>query len=483
MQIRNLSLRLRIFISMILLTLLSFLLIAIVTIHQYKVQADEYHESRLKRKEGSIKKSIDVVLDNTTFELITQKLPYIFKDAIFDLKKIHNLDISIYDLEGNLLLSSFNSFIKDSSRNQLYPGVLEGLSSDMDHRIVIKSKLSNENIQSVYFYLTDRKYNNIGILNLEYVKDNSEQNRELEQYLSSLAFVYIFIFVFAIIIAYFLSSYITRSIITVSEKIKKTRLNKRNEKIALQGVSAEIFTLVNSYNEMIDELEDSAVKLAKGEREQAWREMAKQVAHEIKNPLTPMRLTVQSYERKFDPNNPDTQQKLHEFCKSLIQQIDTMSSIASAFSDFAKMPTQKKEDLNVVEVVKLSIDIFALDYIYFQSNESVIMARLDKTQLIRVMTNLVKNATQAMEGHENPKIIVSVQSKKDSVQISVSDNGKGIPEDLKAKVFEPKFTTKTSGMGLGLPMVKNIIEAYKGTIKFTSEAGKGTIFTINLPKN
>ena len=136
-----------------------------------------------------------------------------------------------------------------------------------------------------------------------------------------------------------------------------------NEKIILKDASAEMFTLVNSFNEMVDELEESAVKLAKGEREQAWREMAKQVAHEIKNPLTPMRLTVQSFQRKFDPTDPNIDGKINEFSKTLIQQIDTMSSIASAFSNFAKMPTQNREELNVVKVVKYALDIFTEDYI------------------------------------------------------------------------------------------------------------------------
>ena len=261
-----------------------------------------------------------------------------------------------------------------------------------------------------------------------------------------------------------------------------TRLNKRNEKIILKDASAEIFTLVNAYNAMIDELEESAVKLAKGEREQAWREMAKQVAHEIKNPLTPMRLTVQSFQRKFDVNDPQINDKISEFSKTLIQQIDTMSSIASAFSNFAKMPTQNRENLDVVEVVKHALDIFTEDYISFFPKQDSIIAELDKTQLIRIITNLVKNAAHAIEEVENKKIEVTVTKDNGNVIIKVADNGKGISDEDKVRVFEPKFTTKSSGMGLGLPMVKNIVEAYNGTITFTSQINKGTVFKIMLPK-
>lgn len=195
-----------------------------------------------------------------------------------------------------------------------------------------------------------------------------------------------------------------------------------------------------------------------------------------------MRLSVQSFQRKFDPEDPEIHQKVEEYSKTLIQQIDTMSSIASAFSNFAKMPAQQNETLNVVQIVKLALDIFSEDYIVFVADEKEIISQLDRTQLIRVITNLVKNATQAVADEKDPKIVVSVMSEDDVVRISVSDNGKGISEENIARIFQPKFTTKSSGMGLGLAMVKNIVETYKGTITFTSQNGKGTTFTVTFPK-
>src|SRR5690606_7931061 len=244
----------------------------------------------------------------------------------------------------------------------------------------------------------------------------------------------------------------------------------------------EIRALVTSYNSMIDQLEESAIKLAKSEREHAWREMAKQVAHEIKNPLTPMRLSVQSFQRKFDPADPTIIKKVEEYSKTLIQQIDTMSSIASAFSNFAKMPAQQSESLDVVSIVKMALDIFTEDYLVFSAEEEEIIAKFDRTQLIRVVTNLVKNAIQAIPETKDPKIVVSVFSDAEQVNIIVSDNGIGISEENKQRIFEPKFTTKTSGMGLGLGMVKNIVETYNGNITFTSESGKGTTFKVTFPK-
>ncbi|MCB0425093.1 MAG: GHKL domain-containing protein, partial [Mangrovimonas sp.] len=288
--------------------------------------------------------------------------------------------------------------------------------------------------------------------------------------------------VLAVVLAYFLSSYITKSFNAISEKMNQISLDRRNEKLDVSTVSSEISSLVNAYNSMVDQLEESASQLAKSEREQAWREMAKQVAHEIKNPLTPMRLSVQSFERKFDPQDPDIIKKVQEYSKTLIQQIDTMSSIASAFSNFAKMPAQQNEMLNVVEVVKIVLDIFTEDYISFQAEEEEIIAKFDRTQLIRVVTNLVKNATQAIPDDKQPRVEVSVFSQEQWVVITVKDNGIGISEENKYKIFEPKFTTKSSGMGLGLAMVKNIVETYQGNITFTSQLGVGTTFKVSFPK-
>ncbi|MFZ4106470.1 sensor histidine kinase, partial [Flavobacterium sp.] len=213
-------------------------------------------------------------------------------------------------------------------------------------------------------------------------------------------------------------------------------------------------------------------------------EMAKQVAHEIKNPLTPMRLTVQSFQRKFDPEDPDLKQKLNDYSKTLIQQIDTMSSVSSAFSNFASMPAQQNETLNVVEVVEFSLEIFNEEYLHFESKEEEIITIMDRTQLVRIITNLVKNAIQAIpEEQEQKSILVAVKRGETMVNITVKDNGIGIEIENRNRIFEPKFTTKNSGMGLGLGIIKNIIENYTGTITFESQPGKGTTFIVSLPIN
>jgi nitrogen fixation/metabolism regulation signal transduction histidine kinase len=458
-------------------------LIAAVTIYQYKEQTSEYNQERLERKEASVKASINYWLNSgNTFALETKNIPYIFQDKIYEISDIENLEINIYDLDGVMAKSSHAGFVKSDAPTQLEQEVLNKISNSFKHRFINTQMVNGNNLQSSYTYITDNKFKPFAILNLQYIQDNTAQDKDLEEFLVRLAFVYMLMFVLAILLAYFISSYITRNIKAVTDKMRQTRLNKTNAKIILKGASAEIHTLVNAYNHMVGELEESAIKLAKSEREQAWREMAKQVAHEIKNPLTPMRLTVQSFQRRFDVNDPNIHEKLNEFSKALIQQIDIMSSIASAFSNFAKMPAQNIEELDVVEVVKHSLDIFTEDYISFFSNQTSIFAAFDKAQLIRVVINLVKNATQALEEITDKKIEVSVSEENGFVQIIVADNGKGISNEDKLHVFEPKFTTKSSGTGLGLAMVKNIVEAYNGTISLTSELNKGTVFSIKLPK-
>ncbi|RKE98915.1 sensor histidine kinase [Ichthyenterobacterium magnum] len=483
MKLKTLSLRVRIFIAMILLVLIASVLIAGVTVYQYNEEARDYHRERLERKEENIKEQINYVLRETTYPVTTENIPLIFKDKIYEMASIHKLPINFYDLEGSLLKSSKVSIEVDTLSKCLDAEILNAILNTAEHRYVSSNIENKESSQSSYTYITDQKFKPLAILNLPYLENDDFLNKELKEFLVRLGFAYLAMIFAAIVFAYFISKYITKSLKTISDKMNETRLEKRNKKIDIESSSGEIYALVNSYNSMIDELEASAVQLATSEREQAWREMAKQVAHEIKNPLTPMRLSVQSFQRKFDPSDDNIHQKVDEYSKTLIQQIDTMSSIASAFSNFAKMPAQQKETLNVVNIVKLGLDIFSEGYITFNSEEKEILANFDRTQLIRVVTNLVKNGIQAIPKEAtNPKIEVNVSAKNNNVNITVYDNGIGISEDNKLKVFEPKFTTKTSGMGLGLAMVKNIVETYKGSITFTSQEGEGTLFTVTFPK-
>ncbi|EAZ96907.1 two-component sensor histidine kinase (sensor protein AtoS) [Flavobacteria bacterium BAL38] len=469
---------------MIFLTLIASVLIATVSIYQFRKEAREYHQDRLERKETAIAEHINYVLQTTTYPLSTENIPLIFKEKIFELADIHSMEINFFDLKGKLLISSKAIFKLDKDKPKINPSTLRIIQSSLDKRYIEFSKIEGQSFRSSYTYLKDTKFKPMGILNLPYEENTEFYDNEVQNFLIRFGQVYVFMFLISIVLSYFLSSYITKSLKIISDKMQETQLNQRNEKIVIEDGSKEINLLIKSYNNMVDKLEESATILAQSEREQAWREMAKQVAHEIKNPLTPMRLTVQSFQRKFDSTDVNISKKLDDYTKTILQQIDTMSSVANAFSNFATMPAQQNETLNVVYIVKMALEIFNEDFIQFSALEDEIIAKLDRTQLIRVITNLVKNAVQAIpEEQENKMVFVTVFRQDNEVKIAVKDNGKGISEENIERVFEPKFTTKSSGMGLGLAIIKNIIENYNGTITFDTQSNEGTEFLVSFPIN
>ena len=470
-KISRLSLRTRIFLSMIVLIVIASILMASISVIQFKNEAKEYHQERLDRKEFAIKEHINYVLSTTTYPLTPENLPLVFKDKIHELADIHNVEINIYSLEGKLVKSSKASFSVDKVAPPIPNYVLKLVQSSVDKRYVDIKNINGIKNRSSFSQIKDEKFKPLGILNIPYVEDDGFYEKELRQFLIRLSQVYSFMLIIAFALAYFLASYITKSLKTISDKINETSLNQKNEKIVIEANSREINSLINAYNQMVDKLEESASKLAQSEREQAWREMAKQVAHEIKNPLTPMRLTVQSFQRKFDANDPNLKQKLDDYTKTLIQQIDTMTSVASAFSNFASMPAQQNETLNVVEVVEFSLDIFNEDFIQFKSEKQEIIAVLDRTQLIRIITNLVKNATQSIpEDHPNPSVIVSVFKTDNHVNISVKDNGVG-------------FDVKAADGGNGLGNMQKRTDALKGKLQLISKQGEGTEVVLTVPLN
>jgi nitrogen fixation/metabolism regulation signal transduction histidine kinase len=208
--------------------------------------------------------------------------------------------------------------------------------------------------------------------------------------------------------------------------------------------------------------------------------MARQVAHEIKNPLTPMRLSIQNFQRRYDPLDKSNKNKIEEFSNLLIEQIDIMSNVANAFSDFATLPKAQLSKSDIVDATKRATEIFEYENVIFSSNTNHVLYPLDRTQWIRVMTNLIQNGLQSVKSNKQAKIEVNLISDTKKIIISVKDNGQGVDPNLKEKIFEPKFTTKTKGMGLGLGIVKNIIDSHKGKITYQTDKKTGTTFIIEL---
>ena len=478
----RMSLRLRIFISMILLVFTATLLVLGSTYYQYRTESDQYNSYRQERKENQLKRQINYIVDK--YDLSDRyDLWQGYEKDFEEITKIHSVEYSIFTTGGRPLFYSYLPLDVISNNYSLEKEFADMLVSTDEGKFTSENFTDVGKFQASYSVLKNDIGEKYAILFFPYFQDVSFAESELNVFLSTLYQIYFIMLVVAIVLAYFMSRFVTRSIETIRLKIGQTGLLKKNEKIYLSNATKEIDSLVNSYNKMIDDLEDSAERLAKTEREQAWQEMAKQVAHEIKNPLTPMRLTVQSFQKnsglKKDKNQRD---KLNDFCDILIEQIDTMSNVATSFSDFATLPKTQLEKTDIVEATKKVVEIFVQNNISLETSSENIFIKLDKEQWIRVMTNLIKNSIQAIPHDREPIIHVKITESLKTVKVVVSDNGLGVSRNNRDKIFEPKFTTKSDGMGLGLGIVRSIINSHRGKISYKSKSKKGTDFKISLPK-
>lgn len=465
------SLQLRVFAAMILIVVLALVLTGLITTYQYGEQSADYHRDRLERKEEQVLKSLESVIANTYLRLSDRNLARIFNEAMSEISEIQGVDFSLYSLEGRL--------IKSSDRNvprELFRPLLARI---MDNeRFVVEQVNDGESVLSSYFFLK-REGVPLVIVNLPYFEDNSFNDFELREFLRRIGLVYALILVVALGVGYLIARYITNPMKAVSEHLSEAGLGYA-EKIELKTRSTELDSLISSYNRMVDELYDSAQKLARSERDKAWKEMARQVAHEIKNPLTPLQLHVQQFELSFDPNAADAVAQLKEFTQSILQQIATLNRIASAFSDFAQMPELDRSRINGVEVVQGAVQLFSESYIRFESDTSRIDLFVDASQLTQIVNNLLKNAIDACREVLDPLIVVRVALEGENFVLTVVDNGVGMSADVQNRIFEPRFTTKNSGMGLGLAIVHASVEQNQGSIDCQSVLGEGTQFTISF---
>jgi len=324
----------------------------------------------------------------------------------------------------------------------------------------------------------------IGYLNLPYFTREKEFRQEVTTMILAFINIYVFLFLASILVAYFISSRITDPLKLIRNHLQGVQLGKNPAPIQYRS-NDEIGILVSEYNRKVEELANSAELLARSERESAWREMAKQIAHEIKNPLTPMKLNIQFLQRTDPAKVENYDEIMKRVTETVIEQIDNLSAIATEFSNFAKIPKPQNERFNLAErlrdIIKLYDYTDESDFVTQFEGAEKIEVYADKEQFSRAIINLIKNAIQAIPENGNGKIIIEIVDEKESAVVKVTDNGKGIPDNLKESIFVPNFTTKTSGAGLGLAITKNIVENFKGEIWFTSEQGSGATFFIRIP--
>lgn len=417
-------------------------------------------------------------------EQLTPDMEEYLTTYLIKFSKVFFSDINLYDLKGNLLASSRPQiFQKELISTRMNTDAFRVLTIDKKLLYIHTETIGDQDYFSAYVPFMNADNKVVAYLNLPYFARQTELQNEISVFLNAFLNVYVLMIAAAILIALLISRYTTRPLQLISDKMGSLSLDGTNEKIKWSR-NDEIGTLVSEYNRMIDELSTSAELLAKSERESAWREMAKQVAHEIKNPLTPMKLSVQYLQKAWDEKSPDWDERLRRFTQTIVQHIDTLSDIASEFSDFAKMPQKKEEKVELSTTISKSLDLFSdIENIQFDYSSSVEPACVlaDKNQLIRVFNNLIQNSVQAIGQEKNGQITISLDQEEEMYSIRVADNGPGIAEEMMEKIFSPSFTTKSGGMGLGLALVKSIILEAGGDISFESSPETGTVFLIRLP--
>ncbi len=478
----HISLTRRIQLSVMLLVILSFVLIGSSTvyyiIHKYDVDKDESISEKINPLLSVIEKELgDATSLNSRLSDETQA-------SFIRLSNSRDAHFNLFNPDGNLSYSSQPKIFERGIISQkMNPEALFEISEKGKTQFVQQESIGNLTYTAAYEPFRNRKGKMIGYLHLPYFEKQNELNKEISGFLSSLINIYILLLALAVMVTLFISTRVTQPLLLIQEKLSNIKLGRKNELIEYRQQD-EIGELVNEYNRMVDELSASAEKLARSERESAWREMAKQVAHEIKNPLTPMKLSVQHLQKAWEEKSPQLNEIFQRIAKTLVEQIDTLSSIATEFSNFAQMPQPKKENVDLDKILKSTIDLFKElpdISIVLSGDEQSKFVFADKDQLIRLFSNLLKNAAQAIPSGKQGIILVSVSSSGNSFVVSIQDNGAGISAEQVAKMFTPSFTTKSGGMGLGLSIAKNIVESSGGSIRFETEKEKGTTFFISLP--
>lgn len=430
-------------------------------------------EIELKSKLGE-KNHLSILSDGNYMEYLLQKFSRVFVT-----------DINLYDPNGFLLASSrpkvFNMGLLSEQMN---PSAFYSFHVRNKSEYVHDENIGRLNYASAYMPFHNNEGKMLGYLNLQHFGQQKDFEFQIQGFLVAIVNVFMLLLAVSIVLAVFISNWLTAPLRLLQENFANIRFGKANTRISYDKED-EIGALVKDYNQKLDELEYTAQQLAQSERESAWREMAKQVAHEIKNPLTPMKLSIQQLLRVYDPNDPNSEKKLQKVAGSIIEQIDALTNIANEFSNFAKMPRPDEISLDLKPLLENVMEVFRQEincHLEFNCSEKEIMVRADKDQMIRTFNNLIKNAIQSIPEDREGLIKVSVQKLDHRFRIEVADNGCGIPDEMRSRIFVPYFTTKSTGTGLGLAMVRQIIENHHGTIDFESKQDVGTTIIIELPQ-
>lgn len=474
--------------TIIFLSVFSFIVIGIATISFFILRYNSSNEDRLTKSIQVMANEMNSQFVNADFipsKSLTQTEKYALEKLVSDISDLHNVDINYYNESGELLLST-QPYIynKHLLSEKMEPLAFEELKYNHRIRFLQSENIGKFKYLSVYVPMVSPTNILYGYLNIPYLNSQIELNQEISGFLATLINLNAFIFLLAGAIAFFLTNRITASLSLIGATMQKMNLGAKNQEITWNSTD-EIGVLVKEYNTMVKKLEQSVESLAQSEREGAWREMARQVAHEIKNPLTPMKLSIQFLQKAIHDDSPNKKELSQKMAATLIEQIDQLAKIAGDFSQFANIGNTQLNNINLVEMIQSLVVLYqANEQIHFTWQPSIDNAIIyaDKVQINRLFTNLLQNAVEAGAEQANGiPIHITLRTENNQAIVNITDESGGISDLMMPHIFSPNFTTKTSGTGLGLAICKGIVEKANGQIHFTSKEGVGTSFTIQFP--
>lgn len=485
----QLSIRNQIHGTVIFISVLSFLVIGIATILFFIRRYENNNRERLSRTikvmENEVRNSFaELAVFDDVIKVYDEGYKEKLQQTIIKISEIHAADINLYDLEGNLRTSSLPlPYNRGIVGTKMDPQAYYHINKQKEVQYFKEEHIGTLSFVSNYVPVIDENGREYAYLNIPYFTSQSKLKQEIANFLVTIINLNAFIFLIAGIVALFITNRITRSFSFISNKMKEVNLGSANEAIDWKR-NDEIGELVSEYNKMVSKLDASANALAKSEREGAWREMARQVAHEIKNPLTPMKLSLQYLQKAISNNSDNVRELTANVAQTLVEQINHLNQIAGEFSQFANIGNPKNETFDLHEVLYQLIQLHRMDERVQLDCEPVpqqVMVEADRTHLNRLFTNLIQNAIQAVPEGKQVEIHIDEEIRDNKILVKIRDNGMGIPDEMRPHIFTPNFTTKTSGTGLGLAMCKGIVEHARGNIWFETIAGTGTTFFVELP--
>ena len=458
---------------------LPLILVSVTTLnltnHSSQNQLNEEYLSKAENFTGQLSSQLDDHLNGGPENVDS------FENQLTDLAKLTNLDANVYNAEGQLLATTQpqifeNSLVSTFVNSRALQKIINGENVFIETERVGKLEYF-VSYASLKAPLTGKL---IGILAIPFFQSAYSMEKVQINILANILNIFALIFIALVILSYFVSLWLTFPLKFITQSLQRTSLTKINQPLKWKA-DDEIGLMVKEYNQMLFKLSESKAELEQTQRERTWREIAQQVAHEIKNPLTPMKLTLQQLQRSVDTNT-NTSEKTGKAVSTLLNQVDSLNDIASSFSTFAKMPEPVIQQLELVSVIKRIVLLHSQSGdLSFSSMLKEAFVLGDEQLLGRTFSNIILNAFQAARPGHPQELRITLERKEGKYLMTFKDNGKGIEPHVAERIFLSHFSTKKSGSGLGLAIAKQAIEQMQGRIWFDTIVGQGTTFYIELP--